>query len=172
MVYLLLIFLLIILISMIIFIVTSLWTTIIGGVPYLSTNHQRVKEIIALAQVKPNQKVADLGSGDGRLIIAMAEKGAEAHGYELNLFYVLLSKYHIRRKGLSKRAFIHWQNFFKTDVSPFDTITIFGIPYIMKKLEKKLKKEAKAKTQIITTTYSFPTWTPKNKKDHVYLYQK
>lgn len=155
-----------------VFVITSLWTTIIGGVPYLSTDHQRVKDIVALAKIKPNQKVADLGSGDGRLIIAMAEKGAEAHGYELNLFYVLLSKYHIRKKGLSKKAFIHWQNFFKTDVSTFDTITIFGIPFIMKKLEKKLKQETKPKTQIITTTYSFPTWTHKDKQNHLYLYQK
>lgn len=158
-------FLLIILFSLI-------WTTIIGGVPYVSTDKTRVKQIIKLANIKKGEKAVDLGSGDGRIVIALAQGGAEAHGFELNLFYVLLSRYKIDKAGLRGKAFIHWKNFFTADLSPYDVITSYGVSYIMNKLEKKLKKEVKSTARVITTSYSFKTWKYSRRVEYVFLYKK
>ncbi len=128
--------------------------------------------MMQLAKIKEGEKTVDLGSGDGRIVIAMARKGAEAHGYELNLFYVLLSKWNIWRAGLSGKAFIHWRNFFRTNLSSYDVITCYGISYLIGRIEKKLRKEVKYSARIIATSYEFKNWKYSKKKDYAFLYKK
>lgn len=149
-----------------------MWTTVMGGVPYLATDKERVKDMIILANVKPGEKTVDLGSGDGRIVIAMAKKGAIAHGFELNFFYVILSRYNIWKAGLHGRVHIYWKNFWTVDLSCYDVVTAFAISYLMPKLEKKLKKEIKITTRVITTTYAFKTWKYIKRKDFAFLYKR
>ena len=58
------------------------------GAIFARSKDEIVEKMILLADVKPGQKAIDFGSGDGRLVIAMARAGAEAHGYEINPFLV------------------------------------------------------------------------------------
>ena len=58
---------------------------LIIGAPYVPTAEERVAKMVSLVKVKPHEKAADLGSGDGRIVIALALSGAEAHGYEVSL---------------------------------------------------------------------------------------
>lgn len=153
-------------------IISFLWTTIVGGIPYLATDKKRVKEIVTMAKIQKGEKAIDLGSGDGRLVIAMAQKGAEAHGYELNILYILISKWNIRKNHLQGKAFIHWQNFFKVNLSQYDIVTCFGIPYMMNKIEKKLQKELKPKARVVITSFPFTHWKNSDEKDFVFLYKK
>jgi Xaa-Pro aminopeptidase len=64
----------------------------IRGAPFVLTGSRTVKTMTALANIQPGEKAADLGSGDGRILIAIARAGAEAHGYEINPFLVLWSR--------------------------------------------------------------------------------
>lgn len=143
----------------------------LGGSPYLPSEDQRVEEIIKLAQVKGGEKVADLGSGNGKLVIALAKAGAEAHGFEINPFLVFYSRCLIKRANLSQKAFIHWQNFYQTDLSSFSLITLFILAYQMKKLEPKLKKELKKGAKVISNHFTFPNWQVNKKVGEVILYQ-
>ena len=131
-----------------------------------------MKEILELAKIKKGQKTADLGSGNGKIVIEFAKRGAEAHGFEINPLLVLLSQKRIKKLSLQNNAFIHWKNFMKQDFSDFDTITSFQISYIMPDLEKKLMKKLKHGSKVVSNTWKFPTWKPKIKLGHVYLYKR
>jgi ribosomal protein L11 methylase PrmA len=141
------------------------------GAIYLPTKKETIKKMIELAKIKPGDRAVDLGAGDGRLVIALAKAGAEAHGYEINPFLVFLAKLNIYRAGLKNKAFIHFKNFWEEDLSDFDIVVVFGISHIMKKLEAKIEKELKVGTRIISNSFSFPGWSASKKEDGVYLYK-
>jgi ribosomal protein L11 methylase PrmA len=143
------------------------------GAPYDPTSEKKAKKLIKLAKIKKGEKAADLGSGDGRLVIAMAKKGAIAHGYEINPFLVWISQRRIKKAGLSKNAKIHWKSFWGVDLKDYDVVVMFQFPTIMKRLKKKLQKELKPKARIVSYHWKFPSWKPKKviNKD-IYLYKK
>jgi precorrin-6B methylase 2 len=141
------------------------------GAVYVPTSREKIKRMIEFANIKPGERAVDLGAGDGRLVIALAKAGAEAHGYEINPFLVFLAKRNIRKAGLSGKAFTHWKSFWREDFSKFDVITVYGESYIMRKLEEKLKKELKKSSRVISNCFTFPMWSPSKKADGVYLYE-
>ncbi len=141
------------------------------GAFFVPTNKAAVSSMIEGLRVEPGDRAVDLGSGDGRIVIALAGTGAEAHGYEHNPILVWWSRHKIRKAGLSGRAFIHCSNFWNNDFSGFTVVTVFGISYIMAALEAKLKKEAKPGTRIASYTFPFPTLKPLVRKNGVYFYK-
>lgn len=142
------------------------------GAPFVPTKGSIVNSMIKLAGVQPGEKAVDLGSGDGRLVIALARAGAEAHGYEINPALVFVSRLNIRRAGLKGKAFVHWGSFWRKDYSPFDVITIYGLIAIMKKLEPKLLAQLPAGARVISHTFKFPTWPITARENEAYLYKK
>ena len=70
--------------------------SIINGAIYYPSEKKNVEVIVKFLNIKPGEKIADLGSGDGRIIIALARAGAEAHGYEVNPFLVRQSRKKIK----------------------------------------------------------------------------
>jgi protein-L-isoaspartate O-methyltransferase len=152
--------------------VFSIFPVLFRGAVYLPTHKRTVGKMIELAEVKSGDVAVDLGSGDGRLVIALAKAGAEAHGYEINPLLVFLARKKIRKAGLQNKAFIHLKNFWKEDFSRFNIITIFGISFAMEPLEKKFKKELKTGTRIISNVYTFPNWQYEKKEDTAFLYRK
>ena len=142
----------------------------IEGAVFFPTRKVKMETIISLAGIKPGHKVADLGSGDGRILIACAKAGAVAVGYEINPLLVLLSKWNIRKIGLQDKATVHWKSFWKIDLSSFDSIIVYGIPYIMNRLKTKLEKEARSGVAIVSNIYKIPGWQPTKEENGLYLY--
>ncbi len=141
------------------------------GAPYEPTEEQKIKKIIKLAEISKKDKVADLGSGDGRIVIEMAKAGAkESHGFEINPILVWLSRRKIKKLGLEKKAFIHWKNFWKTSFKEYNVVVLFQFSTIMNKLKRKLKKELKKNSKIISYYWKFPKWKPVKTKENIYLY--
>lgn len=140
------------------------------GAPFEPTSNRKVKKILKLANVKKGDKAVDLGSGDGRIVIELAKKGAEAHGFEINPILVLISRWKIRKANM-KNAHIHWKSFWKADFSKYNIITLFQFPTIMRSLRDKMKKELKPKARIVSHYWKFPGWKIKKKIDNIYLYQ-
>ena len=143
-----------------------------SGAFYAPTRQEIVKKMINLAGVRPGDKAIDLGSGDGRIVIALGEAGVEAHGYEINPFFVWLARKNIRKAGLTNKASIHWKNFWNENLSEFDIVTVYGIGYMMKKLEIKLRRELKAGARIVSNYFTFTKWPHSKKEDNIYLYQQ
>ncbi|MCW8965184.1 MAG: class I SAM-dependent methyltransferase, partial [Candidatus Pacearchaeota archaeon] len=114
-------------------------------------------------------KMVDLGSGDGRIVIAFAKKGIEAHGYEINPILVLYSKYKIRKLKLNN-AKIFWKSFWKANLDSYDIIVLFQYKSLMNKIYFKLKKELKKSAKIISYHWKFYNLDIKKKTGDVYLY--
>ncbi len=140
--------------------------------PFVPSSEERLKIMVALAAVLPGQKVADLGAGDGRVVIALAKEGAEAHGFEIDSKLVAQARANIRKEGLQDKAFVHQEDFFKADLSDFEVLTIYGITSIMGPLEEKLRAELKPGTRVISNFFTFPTWGHEEKVGEVYLYRQ
>jgi len=141
------------------------------GASYEVTNDEKLKRMIRFARIKKGEKVAELGSGNGKLVIEFAKLGAEVHGYEINPWLVLASKWKIRREGLGKGAFVHWKNFWSVDLGDFDVVLSFQVGYIMKTLENKLKREARKKMRVVSNNWKFPNLKLIREDKKVYLYE-
>lgn len=143
------------------------------GAPFETTNTKTLKKMIEFSKIKKGEKVADLGSGNGKIVIEFAKLPAvkEAHGFEVNPLLVWISRRKIKKLNLEGKAFIHRKNFWKQDFSGYDLIIIFQIGYIMKRLGKKLKKELKKGSRIVSNTWEFKNWKPKKHEGNVYLYE-
>ena len=126
-----------------------------------------------MASLHGGERIADLGSGDGRIVIACARHGIRAEGYEINPILVYSSRRAIRRAGLEKLATVHWKSFWRADLASFDAIFVYGIPYIMADLRKKLEHELRPGTKIISHVFPFPEWTSaaKHEAEKIYLYK-
>ena len=145
--------------------------TLLFGAFFAPSKMETVEKMLALSDIKLGEKAVDLGSGDGRLVIAFAKAGVEAHGYEINPFLIRWSRRKIKEAGLGDRAFIHGGNFWKEDFSSFDVVTVFGIGYMMKKLENKLKKELKPGSRMVSNCFVFPSLSYIKKEGNIYLYK-
>jgi ribosomal protein L11 methylase PrmA len=143
------------------------------GAPFQSSSKKRTNKILKMIKTKKGSKAVDLGSGTGRLLIALAKNPniSEIHGYEIKPLLVFISRLRIKKLGLEKRIFVHSKSFWKADLSKFDVITSFQISYVMPKLAKKIKLEAKKSVKIISNTWKFPNWKPTKEDDGVYLYE-
>jgi ribosomal protein L11 methylase PrmA len=141
------------------------------GAPFVVTEDKRIKAMLALAGDVKGKKMVDLGAGDGRIVIAFAQAGADALGYDINPWLVLRANRKIRALKLSN-AHMYWRSFWRIDLGEFDVITLYGIPYIMQRLEEKLQRERKPSTVILSNSFRFPTWKIDTEQDGVARYLK
>ena len=154
------------------FIAIILISSIVSGAPFVPSKHRAVGDMVSLANAKTGDKIADLGAGDGRLLIAFAKMGVEAHGYEINPFLVLWARYKVKKLGLTNLVFMHWKSFWGVNLSGFNIVAVYGIKWIMGRLENKLQVELHPGARIVSNLYPFPTWEPAEKFRSVYLYKR
>ncbi len=121
-----------------------------------------------MAKLKPTDRVIDLGSGEGRIVIEAAKHCTKSVGVEINPLLYWVSK--IKAKG-KKNIEFKKQSLWNTDLSEFDLIFIYFIPHRMNKLAKKIKLEMKPGSRIISHAFIFPDWQYIEKDDNIYLYE-
>jgi ribosomal protein L11 methylase PrmA len=127
------------------------------GAVYVPSTREKTLLISELSGAGPGETAADLGAGDGRLVIALARRGAEAHGFEVNPVLVILARRNIRRAGLQGRAFIHWKSFWRARLSRFDVLTVFQGSFVMRRLEAKVRRELAPGARVVSDYWGFPT---------------
>jgi hypothetical protein len=128
-------------------------------VVWVPTPEELVEKMLDMAKVTPNDYVIDLGSGDGRTVIAAAKRGARAHGIEYNPDMVELSKRNAAREGLSDKATFAKADLFESDFSQATVITMFLLPSINLKLRPKIL-DLKPGTRIVSNSFDMDTWKP------------
>lgn len=143
---------------------------LVFGAPFAPLSQNRIETMIKLLNLKKGQKAVDLGSGDGRIVIAIAGLGIETHGYEINPLLVAYSRLKIRKLGLSKKAFIHFKDFWSVNFKDYNAVTIYGISHIMGRLERKLMSELKPGSKIVTNYFKFPKLKPSKIENKVACY--
>jgi SAM-dependent methyltransferase len=126
---------------------------------WVPTPDQLVAKMLEVAEVTANDIVVDLGSGDGRTVIAAAKLGAHAVGIELNPDLVELSIQRAKDAGVSSLTKFIVQDLFEYDLSKATVITMFLLPEINLKLRPVLLK-LKPGTRIVSNTFTMGDWIP------------
>ena len=135
--------------------------------PYVPSTHGNVDEMLRLAAVVPTDVVYDLGSGDGRVVIAAARDwGARGVGIELDSELVARSREEARRSGVADRTAFQAADVLKADVSEATVVTMYLLTPLVHRLQPKLVKELKPGTRIVAHEYPFADWKPDR---HVYV---
>lgn len=127
--------------------------------------------MVEAANIKPGMRVADLGSGDGRIVVAMGQAGAMCVGFEINPVLVWYSRWKIRKLGLQDRIEIRTSDFWRQDLSGYDVVIVFGISHVMNRLAEKLKKELKPGSTVISNAFSLPGMQESEKLGSLLVYR-
>ncbi len=129
--------------------------------PYYPTPEVIVEKMLQLGAVKKGEKVFDLGSGDGRIVIIAAEKfGANAVGVEFDKDLYQQSSDRIKRLGLTERAKIIHGDLLEQDYTSADVITVYLLPVSNEKVRPLLEKQLKKGARIVAHDFTIGGWTP------------
>ena len=126
-------------------------------VVWVPTDEGLVGKMLDMAKVTPQDVVIDLGSGDGRTVIAAAKRGARAYGIEFNPDMVELSIRNATEAGVSDKATFAKADIFESDFSKATVITMFLLPDINLKLRPKLL-DLKPGTRIVSNSFTMEDW--------------
>ena len=142
---------------------------ILFGAPYLPTLRSQIDAAIELLELKPGQTLLELGSGDGRVLKAAAEKNLKAIGYELNPLLVIVSKLKTRR--YRHKVTVKWGDFWSAEWPITDGIFVFLLPKYMAQLDKKIVQSKQGKVKLVSFAFQIPGKKPVKEKSGVYLYE-
>jgi cyclopropane fatty-acyl-phospholipid synthase-like methyltransferase len=127
--------------------------------PYAATPDSVVQAMLALAKVSADDFVIDLGSGDGRMVIAAAKLyGARGLGVDIDAKLVDLARRLAERDGVSDRARFEERDLFETHVGGASVVTIYLLPSIMDRIAAKLRAELKPGARVVTHDFPLPGW--------------
>ncbi len=141
------------------------------GAIYFPTPDTTVKKMLNLAKVSKNDTILDLGSGDGRFLIAAGKLGAKAVGYEIDPLLARRSKKAISKANLSHLATVKCKSFWQADFNQASIITLYLFPNLMNRLQKKLEKNLTHPITLVSHNYQFPQKKYIKKQGNLYLYQ-
>jgi SAM-dependent methyltransferase len=142
---------------------------ILFGAPYLPTMKEQIGVALELMDLPKGATMLELGSGDGRVLLAAAKRGMKVTGYELNPILVLVS--YIVTWRYRKQVRIIWGNYWKSDWPQFDAIFVFLLPKYMAKLDKKIIQQTSAPCKVVSFAFKIPGKKPKAQKAGVMLYE-
>lgn len=130
-------------------------------VPYVPTPANVVDTMLQMARVGPADYVIDLGSGDGRIVIAAAKKyGARGLGVDIDGSLVASSRREAERQGVAGRAEFQERNLFITDISSATVLTMYLFPQVIMRLRPRILAELKPGTRVVSHDFDMDNWRP------------
>lgn len=129
------------------------------GAPFVPMGRDVVIRILKLAEVGPGKKFYDLGSGDGRVVIAAAMRGADAVGIEIDTIRVLYSRFWLKILRIRNAEVIRG-DLFNQSLHDADIVSLYLLPETNEKLRPKLEKELRSGTLVVATGFEVPGWKP------------
>ena len=126
---------------------------------WVPTSAAMVEKMLDMAKVTPQDYVMDLGSGDGRMIIAAAKRGARALGVEYNPELVEYSKQQAAKAGVADKASFVQGDMYAADISKATVLGLFLLPSNLEKLTAKFL-DLKPGSRIVANTFWVQGWEP------------
>ena len=145
-------------------------------VHFVPTPTAVVDAMLKLANVTASDLVYDLGSGDGRIVIAAAQKfGARGVGIELDPQLVDQANKNARKAGVTDKVTFLSADLFKADLSQATVVTLYLLRSINLRLQPKLMRELKPGTRVVSHRFDMGDWKPEREVTvrgaHVYLWR-
>lgn len=126
---------------------------------WVPTPQTLLEKMLDIAKVTPQDYVMDLGSGDGRNVIAAAKRGARAHGVEYNPEMVELSRRNAASEGVADKATFSQGDMFEADISQANVMALFLLPDNMRRLAPKFLA-MKPGSRIVANAFGIDGWEP------------
>lgn len=131
----------------------------VDGGPYVPTTGTIVDEMLKLAEVRADDTVYDLGSGDGRLVIEAARRyGARGIGVEREARLVELARERASKAGVAARVTFTQGDLFDVNLGEATVVTLYLLPRLLVLLEPKLRAELKSGTRVVSHDYPLERW--------------
>ena len=129
-------------------------------VPFVPTPQEVVDKMIELGGVKKGDTHYDLGSGDGRIVISAAKKGAKGVGFEIDPDLVKESQENIKKAGVENLAEIRHQDILTVDLSPASVVTMYLLPDVNLKLRPNVLSQMKPGSRVVSHAFDMGDWKP------------
>lgn len=129
-------------------------------VPYVPTPPEVVEGMLDMAALKAGEHLIDLGSGDGRIPIAAARRGATALGVEIDPRLVTRARTLAQRAGQDARARFERADLFTVSLRNADVVTLYLLPDINERLKPKLLAELRPGARVVSHAFDMGDWIP------------
>lgn len=130
-------------------------------VPFITTPEEVVERMLEFAGTTPNDLVADLGSGDGRIVIIAAQKfGARGLGIELDQGLVERSRANARKAGVADRVRFLQGDVLEADISSASVVTVYLLPGLITQLQPRFLSQLAPGTRIVSHAFTMTGWKP------------
>lgn len=140
------------------------------GAPFVPTLSEQVHKALDLADLKPGETLLEMGCGDGRVVIAAAERELKVVGYELNPILALIAWARTRKHRDNVR--IVWGNFWHKQLPDADAIFVFLLDKYMIKLNKKIIQTYSGKSiKLVSFAFKIPQKVVQKEAEGLFLYQ-
>jgi SAM-dependent methyltransferase len=129
--------------------------------PFVPTPMPVVERMLELAKVSRDDVVFDLGSGDGRMVIAAARRyGARGVGVEINPVWVLYARRDAEQAGVTDRVTFRIEDLFTIDLRDATVVTLYLQPWMNRKLAPRFRAELRPGARIVSHEYGIGDWPP------------
>jgi SAM-dependent methyltransferase len=127
--------------------------------PYVATDLQVVDAMLGLAEVRPGDYVIDLGSGDGRILIAAARSiGARGLGVDIDPARIRESNENARAAGVTGRVAFRRQDLFATPLADADVLTLYLLPEVNLRLRPRILGQMRPGTRVVSHDFDMGDW--------------
>lgn len=135
------------------------------NVPYVPSPSDTVTAMLKLAKVHKDDKVYDLGSGDGRIVIAAAKQfGAHAVGIDINPERVERARVKAEKAGLTKLTTFLVGDLFNADIHDATVVTLYLLPDVTARVREKLLNDLKPGTRVVSHEFGIQGWPPEKQQ--------
>jgi SAM-dependent methyltransferase len=141
-------------------------STLFGGgpkldVPYAATRPETIALMLDMAGVGPDDHVIDLGTGDGRILIAAArDRGARGLGVDIDPVLVRRARSAAERAGVADRVRFEVADLFETPLGEADVVTMFLLPEVNLRLRPRLLAELRPGARVVSHVFDMGDWVP------------
>lgn len=128
--------------------------------PYIPTPDALVEAMLGMAALQPGDLLVDLGSGDGRIVITAAERGARGVGIEYDLALVEWSRILAREAGVEDRVAFRRADLFATDLTGADVVTLYLSHEFNQRLRPRLLEQLEPGSRVVSHGFHMGPWQP------------
>jgi hypothetical protein len=127
-------------------------------VPFVPTPPEVVERMLQMVDVRPDDFVIDLGSGDGRIAIAAAGKGARALGVDIDPQRVREAHENARKAGVEGKVTFRRENLFDTRIGEATVLTMYLLPDVNMRLRPRILDELRPGTRVVSHAFDLADW--------------